>query len=234
VSGMDVYQSARQRADAGDPAAAYLVGLTGLLDASLGISYARAGELLLGAARDGDARAQYWVGSQLRAASICRSHLNGAVWLRHAADGGSASAQLMLATDLLNADPSAAQAAEARRLLERAATADSFYVRKHVVALLAASPLDAVRDPGAALAVAMKLAAGDIQSDPQMFEVIGAAYAAKGDFRQASAQQQMAIRKAQSLAWNTREMAARLSAYRDGRPWRGDLLALPPHAPRTN
>jgi TPR repeat protein len=234
VSGMDVYQSARQRADAGDPAAAYLVGLTGLLDASLGISYARAGELLLGAARDGDARAQYWVGSQLRAASICRSHLNGAVWLRHAADGGSASAQLMLATDLLNGDPSAAQAAEARRLLERAATADSFYVRKHVVALLAASPLDAVRDPGAALAVAMKLAAGDIQSDPQMFEVIGAAYAAKGDFRQASAQQQMAIRKAQSLAWNTREMAARLSAYRDGRPWRGDLLALPPHAPRTN
>jgi TPR repeat protein len=234
VSRMDVYQSARQRADAGDPGAGFLVGLTGLLDASLGISYARAGELLLGAARDGDARAQYWVGSQLRAASMCRSHMNGAVWLHHAADGGSASAQLMLATDLLNGEPSAAQAAEARSLLERAATSDSFYVRKHVVALLAASPLEAVRDPGAALAVAMKLAAGEIQSDPQMFEAVGAAYAANGDFSQASAQQQIAIRKAQSLAWNTRLMTQRLTAYRDGKPWRGDLWALLPAGSRTN
>jgi TPR repeat protein len=234
VSGMDVYQSARQRVDAGDPGAGYLVGLTALLDASLGISYARAGELLLGAARDGDARAQYWVGSQLRAASWCRSRTNGAVWLRHAADGGSASAQLLLATDLLNGEPTAPQLAEARSLLERAATSDSFYVRKHVVALLAASALDPVRDPGTALAVAMKLAAGEIQSDPQMFEAVGAAYAANGDFRQASAQQQLAIRKAQSLAWNTRVMAERLSAYRGGRPWRGDLLALPPPVPRAN
>jgi len=82
--------------------------------------------------------------------------------------------------------------------------------------------------------VAMKLAAGDIQSDPQMFEAVGAAYAANGDFRQASAQQQIAIRKAQSLAWNTRVMAERLSAYRGGMPWRGDLLAPPPHAPRAH
>jgi len=107
---------------------------------------------------------------------------------------------------------------------------DSFYVRKHVVALLAASPLDSLRDPGTALTVAMKLADGEIQSDPQMFEAVGAAYAANGDFRQASAQQQLAIRKARSLAWNTRVMAERLSAYRDARPWRGDLLARPPHA----
>ena len=234
VSRMDVYRSARQRADAGDPGAGFLVGLTALVDASLGISYARAGELLLGAARDGDARAQYWVGSQLRAASMCRSRMNGAVWLRHAADGGSASAQLILATDLLSADPSGAQAAQAHSLLERAATSDSFYVRKHVVALLAASPLEAVRDPGTALSVAMKLAAGEIQSDPQMFEAVAAAYAANGDFRQASAQQQIAIRKAHSLAWNTRVMKQRLTAYRDGRPWRGDLLALPPVGSRAN
>jgi TPR repeat protein len=234
LSGMDAYKSARQRADAGDPGAGYLVGLTATLDASLGISLARAGELLLGAARDGDARAQYWVGSQLRATSMCHSQANGAVWLQHAADGGSAPAQLILATDLLNGDSSTAQAAEARRLLERAATSDSFYVRKHVVALLAASPLDAVRDAGTALTVAIKLAAGEIQSDPQMFEAIGAAYAASGDFRQASAQQQIAIRKARSLAWNTRMMTQRLAAYRDGRPWRGDLLALPPAGSRAN
>jgi TPR repeat protein len=234
LSGMDAYKSARQRADAGDPVAGYLVGLTATLDASLGISSARAGQLLLASARDGDSRAQYWVGSELHATAECHSQVNGAVWLRHAADGGSASAQLMLATDLLSADPSGAQAAQARSLLERAATSDSFYVRKHVVALLAASPLDAVRDPGTALTVAMKLAAGEIQSDPQMFEAVGAAYAANGDFRQASAQQQIAIHKARSLGWNTRVMAERLSAYRGGRPWRGDLFALPPHAPRAN
>jgi TPR repeat protein len=234
VSGMDAYKSARQRADAGDPAAGYLVGLTATLDASLGISSARAGQLLLASARDGDSRAQYWVASELHATSLCHGQVNGAVWLRHAADGGSAAAQLMLATDLLSADPSGAQAAQARSLLERAATSDSFYVRKHVVALLAVSPLDAVRDPGTALTVAMKLAAGEIQSDPQMFEAVGAAYAANGDFRQASAQQQIAIHKARSLGWNTRVMAERLSAYRGGRPWRGDLFALPPHAPRAN
>ncbi len=234
LSGMDAYKSARQRADAGDALAGYLLGLTATLDASLGISSARAGQLLLASARDGDSRAQYWVGSELRATAVCHSQANGAVWLRHAADGGSASAQLMLATDLLNADPSVAQVAQARSLLERAASSDSFYVRKHVVALLAASPLDSLRDPGTALSVAMKLAAGEIQSDPQMFEALGAAYAANGDFRQASAQQQIAIRKAQSLAWNTRVMAERLAAYRDGRPWRGDLFAQPPHAPRAN
>ena len=234
LSGMDAYKSARQRADVGDPVAGYLVGLTATLDASLGISSARAGQLLLASARDGDSRAQYWVGSELHATAVCHGQVNGAVWLRHAADGGSASAQLILATDLLSADPSGAQAAQARSLLERAATSDSFYVRKHVVALLAASALDSVRDPGTALSVAMKLAAGEIQSDPQMFEAVGAAYAANGDFRQASAQQQIAIRKARSLAWNTRVMAERLSAYRDGRPWRGDLFALPPHAPRAN
>lgn len=234
LSGMDAYKSARQRADAGDPVAGYLVGLTATLDASLGISSARAGQLLLASARDGDSRAQYWVGSELHATAVCHSQVNGAVWLRHAADGGSASAQLMLATDLLSADPTGAQAAQARSLLERAATSDSFYVRKHVVALLAASPLDAVRDPGTALSVATKLAAGEIQSDPQMFEAVGAAYAASGDFRQASAQQQIAIRKARSLAWNTRGMTQRLAAYRDGRPWRGDLFALPPHAPRAD
>jgi TPR repeat protein len=221
------YKVARTAADAGDLAAQYLVGVTATLDSSLGISYARAGQLLLGAARDGDAAAQYWVGSQLRATSTCHSQADGTVWLRHAADGGSASAQLVLAGDLLNTAPAAAQAEQARALLEKAAASDSYYVRKHVTALLAASPLDAVRDPPTALGVAMKLAAGEIQSDPQMFEVVAAAYAANGDFHNAVAQQQLALRKAEALGWNTSAMDERLSAYRHGKPWRGDLFALP-------
>jgi hypothetical protein len=221
------YKSARAAADAGNDTAEYLVGLTATLDSSLGISSARAGQLLLGAARDGDGAAQYWVGSQLRATSACHGQADGTVWLRHAAEGGNASAQLVLAADLLNTAPAAAQAEQARALLQKAASSDSYYVRKHVAALLAASPVEAVRDPPTARGVALKLVAGQIQSDPQMFEVVAAAYAANGDFHNAVAEQQLAMEKAQTLGWNTSGMGERLSAYRRGQPWRGDLFALP-------
>ena len=216
----------RAAADGGDQSARYVVGLVANFDSSLGISSTRAGELLLGAARDGDARAQYWVGSQLRATAACHPRADGSVWLRHAAAGGSAAAQLLLASDLLRGTPSAEQAAQARALLARAAGSDSYYVRKHLVALLAASPVEAVRDPAGALAIAMKLAAGDIQSDPQMFESVAAAYAANGDFHKAVAQQDVALLKANSLGWNTRAMSDRQSAYRHNEPWRGELFAL--------
>ena len=150
------------------------------------------------------------------------------MWSQQAADAVSAGAQLMLASDLLAATPSAAQAQQARALLQQAGAANSYYVRKHVAALLAASPIEAVRDPAAALSAARALLAGEIQSDPQMFEAVAAAYAANGDFPNAVAQQQLAIRKARSLGWNTRAMSERLGAYRGGKHWYGDLLALPP------
>jgi hypothetical protein len=228
LSGVKVYQEARQRADTGEPEAGYMLWLTATVDASLGISAAKATQLLLASARDGDLRAQYWVGSQLRATSACHPQATGVIWLQHAAEGGSAVAQLVLAGDVLAGDPSPAQAAEARTVLQRAASSDNFYAMKHAVALLAASQLDAVRDPGAALAGATRLATGEIQADPQMFEAIAAAYAASGDFRNAVRQQQIAIGKARDLSWNLRLMHARLSAYRGGKPWRGDLFALPP------
>jgi hypothetical protein len=59
-----------------------------------------------------------------------------------------------------------------------------------------------------------------------MFEAVAAAYAATGDFHHAVAQQELAMRKAQSLGWDTRSMSAKLHAYRSGKPWRGDLFAL--------
>jgi len=225
LANAQVFQQARTSADAGDRAAAYRLGLAATLDPSLGISYARAGQLLLDSARDGDAEAQYWVGSQLRATSSCHPRADGAVWLRHAADGGSASAQWLLASDLLASGTGGAQMAEARALLEQAAASDSYYVRKHVTALLAASPIDALRDAPTALAVAMKLSAQPIQSDPQMFEAVAAAYAASGDFRNAVTQQERAVGKAQSLGWNTHLLDERLSAYRHGRVWHGDLFS---------
>jgi TonB-like protein len=217
-------KQARAAADAEDPAAQYLLGLTAMLDSSLGITSARAAQLLIGSARGGDAAAQYWVGSQLRATAACHPRADGSVWLQHAAAGGSAAAQLALASELLGGAPSAAQTRQARALLQQAAASDSYYVRKHVVALLAAAPAAAVRDPPTALTVALKLAAGEIQSDPQMFEALAAAYAASGDSRSAIAQQQTALRKAEKLGWDTRAMRARLSAYRGGKSWQGDLF----------
>ena len=226
IGDMPALRQAHTAADAGDPAAAYLFGLAATFDPSLGIAAGRATELVLDAARDGQPEAQYWVGSQLHSTAACRGGgADGSVWLTHAAAGGNASAQLLLASTFLGGTPSEAQVQQARALLEQAAAADSYYVRKHVVALLAASPLPALRDPPTALALAVKLLAGNIQSDPQMFEAVAAAYAANGDFRNAVAQQQVALRKAQNLGWDTHAMNDRLAAYRGGKSWQGELLA---------
>jgi hypothetical protein len=216
---------ARAAAAAGDPTAEYQIGLIAMLDPSLGISSARAEQLLLDAGRGGNADAQYWVGSQLRASAACHPQADGAVWLRHAAAGGSGAAQLLLARELLGSAADASRVARARALLAQAAGADSYYVRKHVVALLASSPLDEVRDPPKALGLARQLAASEIRADPQMYEALAAAYAANGGFRDAAAQQQLAMEKARALGWNTRVMSEQLDAYRHGNVWHGDLLA---------
>jgi TPR repeat protein len=216
-------RKARPAADAGDPAASYLIGLAAMHDSSLGISGTRAKQLMLSAARDGNADAQYWVGSQLRASLACHPRANGAIWLRHAADGGNAAAQLLLAQGLLAGSPSTEQVTQAGTLLRQAARSNAYYVRKHVVALLASS--DAVRDPPAALELAKQLTAGAMKSDPQMYEVVAAAYAANGDFHNASAQQRLAVDKAKGLGWNTRMLSEQLDAYRHDRAWHGDLLA---------
>jgi TonB family protein len=218
-------QQARKAADGGDPAAGYLAGLAATLDTSLGIPSARATQMLLDSARAGYAPAQYWVGSQLRATAACHPHADGSVWLAHAAAAGNAAAQLMLASDLLSASPGEAQIAQARALLAQAATADSYYVRKHVAALLASSPVVAVRDSHVALEIAKQLLAGELRSDPQMYEVAAAAYAANGDFRNAVAQQQVALHLAQGLGWDAGTMGVRLASYRSGKSWQGDLVA---------
>ena len=222
---LDTYKNARTRADAGDAEARYLLGLTATLDASLGISPGRADELLLVSARDGEPRAQYWVGSQLHASSACHPQSSGAVWLRHAAANGSGAAELTLARDMLASQPSAAQLSEARALLQRASGSPDYYVMEHVAALLAAAPQEGLRDPATAITVARRLAGGEIQSDPQMFETIAAAYAAVGEFNRAVREQHTAIRKAQSLGWDTRAMGQRLAAYKSGQSWYGDLFA---------
>lgn len=219
------YKDSRAAANAGDPAAEYLVGLAAPGDPSLGVGPARGTELVILAARDGNPKAQYWLGEQLRSVQACHPQQSGTAWLRHAAAGGDASAQVTLAADLVSGSPSDAQVSEARGLLQHAAAADSYYARKHVVALLAASPLAALRDPATAQQVAFKLSAGGIQCDPQMFEALAAAAAAAGDYAGAVARQETAIRKARDLAWNTHAMEERLASYKGGKAWQGDLFA---------
>ena len=180
--------------------------------------------MLLGAARDGNAQAQYWIGSQLHATAACHPRADGSVWLRHAAAGGSSAAQLALAQSLLAGSPDEGQLERVGTLLKQAATSDSYYVRKHTAALLAAAPEAPVRDPATARRLALQLAAGPLQSDPEMFEVVAAAHAANGEFREAATQQAVAIDKAQRLGWNTHAMAERLASYRAQRPWNGELL----------
>jgi TPR repeat protein len=221
------YQAALPAAEANDPASQYLVGLTANLDPSLGVTLARAGQMLMSAARAGNPAAQYWVATQVAAAAPCHPQANASVWLQHAAEGGSGSAAVVEAEQLLRASPAEAAVAQARGLLARAAATDSYYARKHAVALLATSPVEAVHDAPLALKVAQQLLAGEIQSDPQMFEAVAGAYAVNKDFREASAQQRVAISKAQALGWNTAALQRRLSAYRAERAWTGDLFAAP-------
>jgi TPR repeat protein len=218
------YKDKRAAAEAGDPEAEYQVGLAATADPSLGLGPARGTQLVIFAARDGNPGAQYWLGEQLRSVAACHPKVNGAAWLRHAAAGGDPAAELVLATDLLSAGATDAQVGEARKLLEQAAGADSYYVRKHVVALLAASPLASLRDPATAQQIASRLAAGGFQSDPQMFEALAAAAAASGDFTGAVSQQETAIRKAHDLTWNTHAMEERLAAYKSRKAWQGDLF----------
>jgi uncharacterized protein len=223
-----VFKAALPAAEAGDATAQYVVGQAASVDSSLGITSAHAADLLLSAARAGNPQAQYWVAVQLSAATACNPAASSAVWLRHAAQGGSASAQVLLAAGLLGGSPTPEQVSEARALLERAAAADSYYARKHAAALLAASPVVAVHNPAVALSAANQLRYGNIQTDPQMFEVLAAVYAANGGFDGAVDQQEIAIRKAAALGWNTRLMKERLAAYRATHPWQGDLFAATP------
>jgi TPR repeat protein len=222
------FAQALPAAEKGDAHAQYLVGVAGLLDPTVGVAAAHAGQLVLQAASDGDAQSQYWIGTQERSTAECHPQADGSVWLRHAATGGNAAAQLLVARQLLSGG--AADVAQARTLLGQAAAADNYYATKHAAALFATASNEALRDPAAALRLARQLSGGEIQSDPQMFEVIAAAYAVNGDFRNAALQQQTAIDKAHTLGWDTAAMSERLAAYHGGKPWHGELSAAMPRS----
>ena len=217
----------RERALTGDPSAQYQIALAATLDRSLGIPPEQAYTLLVSAAQGGNPHAQYFAATRFLAVRNCGED-KSLPWLQAAAAAGDGSAQLLLARTLLTGNPSAAQIAEARALLERAAASESFFVRKQLIALLAASPLAALRDPATARAVAAKLMKSGVDADPQMYEAVAAAAAATGAFSAAGNAQGTALKRAREMHWNTRLIEERLALYRTSRPWTGDLFEVDP------
>ncbi len=89
--------------------------------------------------------------------------------------------------------------------------------------VLAAHPERRVRDPEAAVLLAQRLAGGLSLAEPRSLDLLGAAFAAAGDFRRATAAAQEALRLAETNPALAAGIANRLALYRAGRPFVGRL-----------
>jgi uncharacterized protein len=221
-------QQAKESAAAGNPAAQYIVGLLGLLDPSLKIPQDQARDMVLASAQTGYPEAQYWVGIHVRNESYCNDSNKMRPWIEQAAQGQLASAKISLARQFLSQPDAASHLDRVSSLLRDAAQAKDAYSVKHAIALLTVPPHEALRDPATALTAAKNLDDMDVDYDPQVDEVIAAAYAANGDFARATKHQERALDTAEDLHWNDSAMRERLAAYKSSQSWSGDLLALPP------
>jgi TPR repeat protein len=214
----------RAASDRGEPEAFYALAVAATVDPAAGMPVTKARERLFGVAQGGYAPAQFWVARRFESLAACDLADRGSPWLRQAAAQNDGPALVLTARNALRSTPSAQQVAEARGLLERALDSNDSYALKAAVAALATSPLEGLRNPTVTAGASRKLAKSALQADPQTIETVAAALAATGDFARATTEQQRAIDKARALAWNTRLMDERLAAYREGKPWRGDLL----------
>jgi hypothetical protein len=135
---------------------------------------------------------------------------------------------MQLASAMLERQPLTPEMlSESKSLLEAAAESSDAYAVKHAVALLAASPIEAVRNPALALKRADFLRREESVSDPVSHEVIAAANAVSGKFAAAVTSQKIALEKAQRLRWDTSLISERLAHYQNSQTWTGDLFALP-------
>ena len=218
----------RELAAAGDSSSQYLVGLLGLLDPSLKIPETDARQMLLASAQTGYPEAQYWIGRHLNSQQACTGIDKSKPWLQQAAKSKLGSAHIAYAYELLQRADWATKRDEIQTLVKAAAQTSDAYSVKHAVALLAVPVREGMGDAKAALVAARKLDGMDAEYDPQVSEVIAAAYAANGDFAKAAQRQARAIETAKDLYWNTSAMQTRLASYKESKTWSGDLLALPP------
>ena len=215
-----------QKAEAGDTDAEFVYGmlLAGL--PQLGHTRSDALPWFLKAAQGGSRNAQYVVGSSLLFGMGCHCEENkGEVWLRQAAVADQSNAQVTLAAYALRGTPDAANTKLAAVWLERAAVSGDHDGMYYLSALLAATPLEQMRDPKRALSLLEKVRA-DMSSDPTMFEIRAAAQAASGAFEDAVGNERRAIATATKLNWDLAPLNERLASYESRQAWYGDLLGL--------
>lgn len=119
---------------------------------------------------------------------------------------------------------------EAVEALRRAASLapDDPAAPGRLAGILAAHPRREVRDPAEALRIAERLAAGFSFGEPRSLDVLGAAYAANGDFEAAAraAERAAAVASSAGDAAFRAEAAARAALYRAGRPYIGPLPVM--------
>lgn len=213
-------------ANEGDPDAQFLYGimLAGL--PQMNKSYKDALPWFLKAAQNGQAAAQYQVGSSLLFGIGCQCEVNkGEVWLRRAAEAGQPDAQVTLGTYALRGEPGAAEMKMAQLWFERAVAGDASEGRYYLAALLAAAPDSQVRDPARALRLLEQLKR-EREGNPSIAEIRAAAQAAAGDFSAAKSTENQAIAQAKRLKWDLGPLKERLARYESRQPWFGNLLIL--------
>jgi TonB family protein len=215
-----------KKAEAGDTDSEFVYGmlLAGL--PQLGHTRSDALPWFLKAAQGGSRSAQYVVGSSLLFGAGCHCEENkGEVWLRKAAEADQSNAQVTLATYALRGTPDATNTKLAAVWLERAAASGDHDGTYYLSALLATTPVEAMRDPKRALGLLDKVK-HDLGGDPTGSEIRAAAQAASGAFQDAVSSERRAIAMATKLKWDLAPLNERLAHYESRQPWYGDLLGL--------
>jgi hypothetical protein len=177
-------------------------------------------------AQSGSPRAQFLLGSSLLFGWGCRCEETKAeVWLRTAAAADQPSAQVTIAAYALRGTPDEHHAQMAATWLGRAAASGDQEGMFYYAALLAATPLDSLRDPPRSLKLIDQVEA-EFDQDPTTYEIRAAALAASGDYHGAIKSEQHAMGQAEKLEWNLEPLKGRLARYQAGQSWTGYLLSF--------
>jgi hypothetical protein len=139
--------------------------------------------------------------------------------LRKQAWGGFSPAELLLATELIEAGNPASEH-DIGVLLHGAANAIDPFVQLWATGLLATAPIEGIRDPAFALKSALSFKDSD---DPDSLEALAAAQAENGLFEEAVTTEQRAIKQAHKYHWIDVKLRERLAAYQTNQPWVGYL-----------
>jgi TPR repeat protein len=216
----------RTEAESGDAHAQLFYGLLLAGLPQLGERRSEAVPWFLKAAQAGSPSGQYMLGSSLLLGMGCHCEENkGQVWLRKAAEADQSNAQVTLAEYALRGTPDAANTKLAAVWLERAAASGDHDGMYYLSALLAATPIEAMRDPRRALDLLEKVRT-DLSGNPTAIEIRAAAQAASGAFQDAVRSERRAIGMATKLKWDLAPLNERLAHYESRQPWYGDLLGL--------